>query len=205
MSCNAEFLEYETLRYQLRKWWVRLHRLHQSSPCPPPSLRWVLLAESLGHAGEGLMESGKYRTWLETRGVRNPSDADLDRFAKQTMGSPYGTLAELLLAAWVDSRGMFGGTRGLLRARGLWEPSEEDLRTWGRAIRRAIVRRGAAVLAAELAWFTFLALTGVWGILFSVFVPISILVCGLGVSAGTKLTGDDRLALQKAGKHGQYF
>lgn len=153
-------------------------------------------------AGEDMKDADKYKLWLEVRGVTNPSDADLAQFAKQVRGSPYGTLMELLLAAWVDSRGMFGGTRGWLRGRGLWEPSEEDLQNRSGAIRRAVARRGSGLLAAELAWFIFLGLTGVWGALFTVLVPISILVCGLSVSAGTKLMGDDGLAAQKARRHG---
>ncbi|MGH7869504.1 MAG: hypothetical protein ACREP9_18190 [Candidatus Dormibacteraceae bacterium] len=40
-----------------------------------------------------MTESDKYKMWLAARGVKNPSDADLSRFAKQVNGSPYGTLA----------------------------------------------------------------------------------------------------------------
>ena len=149
-----------------------------------------------------MTEQERYISWLENRGVQSPSEADVARFAKQTRGSPYGTLLELLLAAGIDSRGVFGGTSGLLRARGLWEPSVEDLKCWSRAIRRAILWRCCAVLAVELAWFIFLALSGVWQLLFSALVPISILVCGLSVSAGTKLMGEHRAALERASQDG---
>jgi hypothetical protein len=144
------------------------------------------------------MDTEKYRRWLKVRGIENPSESEVARFAKETTGSPYCTLMELLIIAWIDSRGRFAGTRGMLIGKGLWEASDEDLRIWSAAVKRAAFRRGCALLGVEAAWFAFLGLIGVWGLVFSLLAPVSILVCALGVSAGTKLVGSDALALKRA-------
>lgn len=146
------------------------------------------------HAGEAVNNLEKYREWLRVRGVESSSDAEVKRFREQIHSRPFGCLLDFLLVIWIDSRGKYGGTKGWLKAQGLLEPSDKDLTYFSRRIRKSAIWRGLTILLLVIAWFVFVSLTGLRVAWIDIAVPIAILVCGLGVSAGTKLAGRDDVA-----------
>jgi hypothetical protein len=132
-------------------------------------------------------ELEKYKRWLQARGVETPSEVEVERFKKKARRRPYGSLLELILAVWLDSRGKCVGTQGWLKAQGLMDPSDDDLAYFGRKIKRAVLWRGSFVLLLAAAWVCLfwierIPLRGV-----SAVTPFALIVCGLAVSLGTRL------------------
>jgi hypothetical protein len=149
-------------------------------------------------AGESVEDLEKYREWLRVRGVENASRDEARRLKEQACGSPYGSLLDFLLLVWIDSRGKYAGTRGWLRAQGLLEPSDEDLRYFSQKVKQAVLRRALVVLLVVIAWFAFAHVTGLKLAWYTIVMGISLAICGLGMSAGTRLAGNDRAARRNA-------
>jgi len=139
----------------------------------------------------------KCRRWLRARGIENPSDGDVERFRRKAYTRPYGSLFELALAAWIDSLGKYGGTRGWLKAQGLLEPSNEDLTYFSRKIRRAVLWRGSFVLLLAASWVALFWVEAVPLRGLSAVTPFAVIVLGLGVSSGTRLPKKRQARLPK--------
>jgi hypothetical protein len=106
----------------------------------------------------------RYKEWLvRARGIHNPSDEQVIRFKREVERHRlYGSILELLLAVWLDSRGHYRGTREYLAFQGLQEPSDEDLIYFHRRITKALIWRAAIGLLVVGGWFVFASYMRMW-------------------------------------------
>jgi hypothetical protein len=134
-------------------------------------------------------DAEKYREWLRARGIQNPSEAVVERFKERTRKSPYGSLYEFLVIAWLNTRSEYAGTRIWLRAEGLSNPSEQDLKAFTRRITKAILLRGSVTLLLLAAWLAFIWLTGLPRKGLQLITAVGLVLLGLGTSCGSRWPG----------------